>query len=73
MYRYGDKQGHCYCIGTFYSLKSAKSAGITEQVWRGKKYDPVVEKHQIGRYMWDSEYAPEVTFEDLHSLAKSIK
>lgn len=49
MYKHGDHNEHSYVLGVWSDEDKARSAGLIEEVWRGKKY-----QHEITTWFVDA-------------------
>ena len=57
MLRYGSRELHSYIVGVYTSREQAKFVGKCEEMWRGGKYEYVVEEFDINASLpqeqWD--------------------
>jgi len=55
MHRYGNEEGHSYVLGIFKSRKQAIIAGMHNYLYRGNKYTPSVDYHEVDDCDWKEE------------------
>jgi hypothetical protein len=53
MVRYGRVGDHSYLLDVFSDADKAMAAGQVERLWRGGKYEPVVETFTVDGNAWD--------------------
>ena len=43
--RWGDRNNHSYVVGVYNNINDAVEACVVEEMWRGGKYDCVINDH----------------------------